>query len=97
VLAIAVLGLLAWSAALQVSFAAALGLTSTNAPAVAVLLYTLVQAGRIIHEAGHALAGVATGRQPRLVRLTPLLILIPCRSAHFAVDPSQYRPHVRPE
>jgi hypothetical protein len=60
-LAIAVLGLLAWSAALQVSDAAALGLTSTNAPAVAVLLYTLLQAGRIIHEAGHALAGVATG------------------------------------
>jgi hypothetical protein len=73
VLAIAVLGLLAWSAALQVSDAAALALTSTNAAAVAVLLYTLLQAGRIIHEAGHAVAGVATGRRPRLVRLTPLL------------------------
>ena len=75
--AMAVLGFIAWSAALQISDATALalGLNTTSAPVTAWLLYALLQAGRMVHEAGHALAGVVTGRYPRSVRLTPLLMV----------------------
>jgi len=72
----AVLGFLAWGAVEQNGVQAAdLGLTSTGAIGLALLLYVLLQAGRLVHEAGHVFVGLRTGRHLAAVRLTPLLMM----------------------
>jgi hypothetical protein len=51
------------------------GLTTANAPAVALLLYGLLQGGRLVHEAGHAFAvGVRAGLHLIRLRLTLLFM-----------------------
>jgi hypothetical protein len=73
--AIAVLAWLVRESARQApAEAALLGLTPANAPAVAVLLYGLLQGSRLVHEAGHAVVGVATGLPLTALRLTPLFM-----------------------
>ena len=76
VVAATALAVLTWAVAeTNPDETAALGLSSATAVALFLMAYALVQTGRVAHEAGHALAGVSTGRKLTAVRLTPLRMM----------------------
>ena len=54
---------------------AAFGLSPATGVGLVLLAYVILQTGRIVHEAGRALASVRTGRKLRALRLTPLLMM----------------------
>ena len=76
-LAPAIVALLAW-AAVERNQATAnlLGISSDEGVLVALLAYLLLQVGRVVHEVGHAVTGVYTGRRLLAVRLTPLFMAV---------------------
>jgi hypothetical protein len=76
-LAPAIVALLAWAAVEQNQATAnLLGISSDEGVLVTLLAYVLVQVGRVVHEVGHAVTGVYTGRRLLAVRLTPLFVAV---------------------